>query len=272
MIVTRPWSFRPLVVASCVAAGVFAQAQVTGFSGFAATNGSAKLLAADTLQLTDGIADTVGGAEHQAGSAFYGVQVDVVHGWTATFHYVAVTDPSNLPADGITFVIQNDTRNTSALGDGGGGLGYGNVNNDGLGITPSAAFALNIWDNFGQSPRGTELLSTGAIDRNYTPLGNGIDLTSAVGVDVTLTYGNGLLSEHFQQGALSWDSPTQQAFVLSGVAIGGKAYIGFTGGDGYGLSDQRISGFRFAPVPEPFTMGLGIAGICLAVRRRLKAK
>lgn len=272
MVVSKPLSLRLLVVASSVTAGVFAQAQVTGFSGFAAGNGSANLLDPNTLQLTDGMMDS-GGAEHQVGSAFYASKVDVVDAWTATFHYVALTDPSYpYYADGITFAVQNDPRGTSALGDAGGGLGYGDISGSGNGIVSSAAFSLNIWNNFDTSPRGTDLLSNGSIDYNYTPLGDGIDLLSPAGVDVTLTYSNGLLNEHFQQGALSWDWPGAQAFNISALADpSGMAYIGFTGGDGLGLSDQRISNFQFGPTPtpEPCTLVvLAIGGIGLAVRRR----
>src|SRR6267142_4440511 len=63
---------------------------------------------------------------HKVGSAWYNTAQPVSGGFTTIFTFkisdTGATDP--FPADGLAFVIQNDTRGATALGGDGGCIGY----------------------------------------------------------------------------------------------------------------------------------------------------
>src|SRR5262249_40152953 len=84
-------------------------------------NGSQKVFPPNTTVLQP---TASGGGE--ATSAFYNRQVAV---GKFTTSFVLQDKNGNGSADGATFVIQNDPNGTGALGAGGGGLGYGGINN-----------------------------------------------------------------------------------------------------------------------------------------------
>ena len=254
-----------------VAAGILVGAQAyafSGFSDFAAANGSAAGFNSggftggydagfDTLQLTDG-----NGGE--ASSAFSNTQIDLTSNFSLSFHYSA-TDFGGLgPADGMALVFQGN--GTNSLGTGGDGLGYAGMGN-------SAAVAFNIWEPVGPAGRGTEFLTGGNVDHNYVHT-DPVDLTSALGVDVYLSYNatTHLLDEQLFQGGSFFDVFT--TLDLGGAVGSNSAYLGFTGGDGGGYSDQRISDLNMPGrifTPEPISMSL-MAGSALAgflkMRRR----
>src|SRR4051794_12256527 len=125
----------------------------------------------------------------QAGSAFYD-QAQRVDNFTASFHYAALNGSGN-PADGVTFVLQNDARTQFALGDGGGNLGYGG----GAAIQNSVAFEINIYAPQG---RGTTVQANGGTG-GYAPAG-GIDFLNPDGVNITLQYNGAFLKETLTQG------------------------------------------------------------------------
>jgi uncharacterized repeat protein (TIGR01451 family) len=84
-------------------------------------NGTAATTKGGVLQLTTS-------AQSQVGSAWYSVLQPVAEGFSTTFKF-QILNPSEPPADGIAFVIQNSDAGTSALGGGGGGIGYQNIPN-----------------------------------------------------------------------------------------------------------------------------------------------
>ena len=81
-------------------------------------------------------------------SAFLSNRVSIVS-FNAAFVYQDVTGVNG--ADGVTFCIQNDSNGSTALGAGGGALGYS-------GITPSFALAMNI---YAPNTRGIGFLQDG---------------------------------------------------------------------------------------------------------------
>ena len=86
-------------------------------------------LSADVLSLTDNNGN-------EAATAFYDI-AQYVEGFTASFTYTAGGTEA---ADGVTFCVQNSAAGPTALGAGGGSLGY-------KGINYSLAFELNIYAN-----------------------------------------------------------------------------------------------------------------------------
>jgi autotransporter-associated beta strand protein len=196
-------------------------------------SGGNAFLASNVLQLTSA-------ANNQATSAFYNVPVQPTGGFTASFVYQMT--PNGGPADGVTFVLQNDPRGVSALGAAGGGLGYG-------GITSSMAIALNIYAGAGGG-RGTQLLTGGNITNNINPNGGFNILTSGDPIQVVLSY-------NVAQQTLV-ETATDKLTGVSGTAnfyganlaniLGGtSAFVGFTGATGGANAQQQVSSFTFLP-------------------------
>lgn len=244
-----------LLVAVSGAAACSAQAQVSGFSAFAPANGSAAINGA-SLILTNN-----GGSEN--GSAFASAAQSLSAGFNASFVFTVSGDKI---ADGFTFTLQNDPRGMSALGSGGGYLGYGGVG----AVTNSVAVEFN----FNQS-NSTGLGTNGGIG-TPTNILNGISLASGQPVGVNLSYDGLALTETLTQSGSTF-SEVYDTGSLQSVLGGSSAYVGFTGSDGGGNSTQTVSDFSFqnspAAVPEASTtvslsllLMLGLGG--LAIRKR----
>jgi hypothetical protein len=189
-----------------------------------------------TLTLTDNNHSLSAG---EASSAFFNVPQNIT-AFTARFTYQAGGDRG---ADGVAFVLQNDTRGVHALGDNGGALGYGG----GGAIHPSAAIEFNI---FRSSTIGTNFATNGSTG-SY--LGTSpVDVSSGDPILVTLTYTGTTLTEtlHDQTTGATF-TRTFTGVNLPGIVGGNTAYVGFTGGTGAETSTQTISGFSFQGVTLP---------------------
>jgi hypothetical protein len=173
------------------------------------------------IELTDG------GTE-EAGSAYFHLPVKVTN-FTVNFDFQMV----NPQADGMTFVLQN--QGSTALGPGGGGLGYGPGAPGGSGgISPSAAIKFDLYSNQGEGPDSTGFYTDGASPTtpaiDLTPYS--IDLHSGHIFSVQLRYNGQELTE------LLTDTLTKRTFqktypvVLTKTLGARTARIGFTGGSG----------------------------------------
>jgi hypothetical protein len=236
-----------LLLATSALAAPAAQAQVSGFSAFAPANGSAVNNGA-SLILTNN-----GGSE--GGSAFAFAPQNISDGFHASFVYVVGGDAA---ADGFTFTLQNDPRTTSALGAGGGYLGYG-------GGTSAITNSVAVEFNFNQS-NSTGLGTNGSIG-TPTNILNGVSLASGQPILISLGYDGSVLTESLMQSGNTF-TVNYAMGSLQTVLGGPNAYVGFTGSDGGGSSTQTVSGFSFqnspAAVPEAstlFTFSLLLVGL-----------
>lgn len=183
---------------------------------------------ADVLTLTDG-------ANGEARSAYYQTAVPVVvagRGFSTSFVYQDATVGG---ADGVTFVLHNDSRGTIALGAGGGSLGY-------AGITPSVALEINIYNGH---PIGTQLLTNGVIaDAHATAP---IDFSSGDPINVALAYNPATttLTETDTDLTTSAVFTTSYTVDIAAVLGGNSAIMGFTGATGGVVSTQTISNFGY---------------------------
>jgi hypothetical protein len=198
-------------------------------SNLMTTNGSAKF-EGSVLQLTDG-------TPSQAGSAFM-PRMNVSR--FATQFDFKFTNPN---ADGITFTIQ--AAAATALGDTGGGLGYGLDPSFGInGIPNSIAVTFDLYSNDGEGFNSTGLFSNGqapSINGIRPFIGSNdltpglIDLRSPTTFRVNITYDSAQLIVSLTD--LTTNITASQYYDLNLVSILGtnQAFVGFTGGSG-GLS------------------------------------
>lgn len=221
------------------------RSSVTGFGavGTDSTVNGAANVAADVLTLTP----AAGG---QAGSLFFNNRVRT-DAFTASFTYNASAGSGN-PADGVTFTFQNDPRGATALGDGGGALGYGG----GAAITPSASLQLNIYAPAGGG-RGVTFAANGATGGPYT-LTAPLELYNTT-VTVNVTYDGTNATATFNDGTNNFTlGPVP---IDLGALVGSQAFVGFTGGTGGEFAAQTISNFSYqTPTFNTYSNTVNLSG------------
>jgi hypothetical protein len=193
-----------------------------------------------TLLLTDG-------ANSEVASAFYNTpQYD---GGFAAFFTYQEADGSAPLADGATFCIQNSPAGASALGGGGGELGF-------YGIGNSAALELNIYTG-SSGGRGIQFGTNGATPASPSPTPPyfscaPVNLASAHPINVRLFYSQGVVSVKLVD-ATTGDSflTSQNIGDLRGIIGSDSAYVGFTAATGGLNAIQTISNFRFSYSTAP---------------------
>jgi autotransporter-associated beta strand protein len=206
-------------------------------SGFNGGNGwtvnstgitSAAFPSANVLQLTDN-------AANEARSAFFNAPIPINQNFTASFTY---TPSGAIAADGVTFTLQNDPRGPTALGGGGGSLGY-------AGITNSVAVELNLFNGNPPTP-GTAQASGGILNGLYLPT-DPVVLTSGHPIAVTLAYDapTQTITETLNDAIANTSFSTQYGIGVPDNVLGNTAFIGFTGATGGSTSTQQISNFTF---------------------------
>jgi len=189
-------------------------------------NGSTKL-SGTRLRLTDG-----GGGE--ASSAFYSTPVNV-QSFTTNFSF----QMTSAVADGMTFVIQNGAA--TALGLGGGGLGYEDIGN-------SVAVKFDIYNNAGEGTDSTGMYVDGAVPTvpAVDMTSSGVNLLSGDVMNVQLGYNGTTLTLTIT------DASTLQSFTTSWTVnipttVGNTtALVGFTGGTGGYTAIQDVLSWTYS--------------------------
>ena len=200
------------------------------------TNGTLAIIANNVLELTDG---TNGG---QASSAFYAVPQYVGGSWTASFTY----NSHGGSADGTAFVLQ--TTNATAVGGGGGQLGYNGIAGNSL------AFEINLYPGNNETP-GIALAFDGAtgVYKTAAP----VDTASTNDIYVTLNWANGVLAVSLTDaGTLAHYSTNYTVGPIASVLGDDIAYVGFTGADGGAISYQTVSNFQFQSIIPPVSLSV----------------
>jgi len=184
------------------------------------------------------LTETNGG---HANSAFYNVG-QYVGGFVASFVY-----QTSGGADGTTFCLQNSSAGTSALGNSGGGFGYG-------GIMPSAAFEMNIYGLAAHGGVGIRVGTNGTIGDFSN---DGYNSTAPV----NYTNGDAIYVElYYMQGVMhvlmidptALTTNTSSFLVNVPATVGnGSAYIGLTGGEGGVTSIQTVTNFLYSYTTPP---------------------
>ncbi len=190
---------------------------------------------ANSLELTDG-------GSYEAGSGFWTTPVNI-QAFTTNFTFQL----TNATADGFTFTIQD--AGTTALGNYGGGLGYGINPNGGTtgGIAKSVAIKFDIYSNSGEGSDSTGIFTNGAAPTNpaVSLTSSGIVLSSGDTISAQLVYNGTTLTLNLTDTVTN--KTFTQAFTINIPSTVGAntAYVGFTGGTGGGTAIQNIKTWTF---------------------------
>jgi hypothetical protein len=229
----------------------------SGFSSAGLTLNGKAALSGTRLRLTDGRAG-------EASSAFSNTLVSV-QSFTNDFSF-QLTSPT---ADGFTFTIQGNSP--TALGTGGGGLGYGPSHPGGTpGIGKSMAVKFDLYSNVGEGSDSTGLYTNGASPTTpFVDLTNtGINLHNGHTFNVHMTYDGATLAEEITDATNSTSFRRSFPVNIPSLVGGSTGYVGFTGGSGGLTAVQDILSWTYVPSvnPQPLqittsSMPVGTVGV-----------
>ena len=165
------------------------------FNGSSRLNGTA-------LQLTDGTATA------ETGSAFWTTPVNV-QSFATDFTFLLNTN-----GDGITFTIQNEA--VTALGNGGGGLGFATVKS-------SVGVKFDLFNNAGEGNNSTGQYNKGAAPNvPATTLAGGVNLHSGDIFQAHMTYNGTTLTLTITDTVVPADTFTTSWTVFIPSEVGGN--------------------------------------------------
>ena len=215
------WTYTPLPVNGPAFNQGFLSPPLTNMTlnGGAAVNGTA-------LELTDG-------GTNEIRSAFYSNPVNVAQ-FSTNFDFLL----TNATADGFTFTIQGD--GPTALGAGGGGLGYG-------GLANSAAVKFDLFSNSGEGTDSTGFYTNGAgpaipsINLSST----GINFHSGDIFNVEMVYNGTTLSVTITDTGTNASVTESYTANIPALVGGQTAYVGFTAASGGFGAVQKILNWSY---------------------------
>lgn len=182
------------------------------------------------LQLTDGNL-------FESRTAWYNSPVDV-----RAFNTDFTFQLQNAMADGFTFTIQNDPSGPTAIGTGGGQLGYG-------GIKSSVAIKFDVFNNAGEGQSSTGFYGNGAEPTvpalDMTPL----YLNSGDVIQAHVAYDGSILTLNLYDLANGIRFQASKQIDIPAVVGASFAYVGFTGGTGGYSATQNILNWTYGYDP-----------------------
>ena len=214
------------------------------------------------------------GGQAGAGWAPQALALDFNAAFGFRFYFNLQNDPSQLRGDGLTLVLADAT----GVGNGGSDLGYGGLS------SASVAFAVDTFHFNGEPVSPSVQLLTGGSNTPvaYTETGLGDSIRNASYAFLgELSYAPsgtgdnaGMLTGTISNLLLgSFSVQAQVDFAALGLA-GQPVHYGFTAGNGLATDGQTIQWGAPAPVPEPGSWAMILAGLaCLGlIARRRRAQ
>ncbi len=205
-----------------------------GFAGATSQltlNGNANL-SGSNLDLTDGNFS-------EAGSAFTNNALDVAS-FQTSFNFQVLETYTYPLADGFTFTIQGNSP--SALGNGGGDLGYGGIGN-------SVAIKFDYYNNAGEGNDSTGIFTDG--QDPYVPAidltGTGVNISSGDVMNVAMQYDGSTLNVTITDTLTGASASQSYSVNIPSIVGGPAAFVGFTGGAGGLTSIPAILNWTYTP-------------------------
>lgn len=206
----------------------------------------------------------------QAGAAWYSTLVTVGLGFDTSFTY-QIPNPG---ADGLVFLVQNSASGASALGDGGGGIGYSGIDNS---LAVEIDTFRNDWDP-SNDHMAIQSCGTASNVAGHTFCNYGLNSPMAAIWDgqphtVRVAYVPGSFTVYFD-GSPVMTSALDLSALLS--IPGGQAYVGFTAATGGSWEYNNLLSWSFSSteqpggIPEPATfvlIGTGLLLVGFRLRR-----
>ena len=183
--------------------------------------------------------DLTNGGYSEQGSAFTNTTLDAAS-FSTSFDFQVFETYTYPLADGFTFTIQGNSP--TALGEGGGGLGY-------AGIGKSIAIKFDYYNNSGEGNDSTGLFTDGAYPTipAIDLTGTGINISSGDPINVAMNYNGSTLN--VTETDLFTNATASQSYSVNipGIVGGQSAYVGFTGGEGGLTSLPAILNWTYTP-------------------------
>ena len=183
------------------------------------------------VPVTNNVLTLTGGGLGEARSFFLDSPVYIGH-FTASYTF---QDIGGAGADGAVFVLQNSPVGPTALGGGGGGLGF-------AGISPSVGLEMNV---YGPNTPGIAFRVNGATGGPYSATAP-VGLASGHPLNCTVTYDGTTATLTMVDTVAGTSFTTNYTANLPSLVGQNTAYVGFTGASGGVASFIQISDFRFA--------------------------
>jgi hypothetical protein len=193
------------------------------------------VIANNTFTITDGSA-----GENR--SAWYKFPQNI-DSFQASWTYLDASDGGS--ADGVAFILQNDPRGTTALGGGGGGMGY-------IGITPSVAIMFNIYSGAPTATGSDVLFSTNGVGPStFFPFTSTapVNIASANPIAANVRYAGGVLTLTLQDTVALTTFSMSQVVNIPYFVGADTAYVGISGAEGGVFSSQSVANFVFISLP-----------------------
>ena len=216
-------------------------------------NGTAKQIS-NTLDLNG-----ASPARSQAGSAFLNNSVNLDSSTNFSTHFQSQISGTT----GLTFMLQNDSRGTSALGDPGGSFGYGNMtygqNNQ---ISQSVAIELsNLQNSWDVNNNHVALLINGDVMNTKTIASPQFSLGSGGKIDTWVDYNakSKNLSVYLSNTTIKPTAALLSSTIDLTQVLGNQFYTGFSAGsvkqNGANTLTDNINNWNFSAYSNTSTPG-----------------
>ncbi|TWT87772.1 Quinoprotein glucose dehydrogenase B precursor [Neorhodopirellula pilleata] len=199
--------------------------------------------------------ELTGATSGQSGSAFFTTPISLTNdgSFRTAFSFEATGGGGTNGADGLTFVIQNDPLNTSALGGTGDALGY-------QGITRSVAVEFDTYRNGADVNDNHVSILAGSTNFSLKSAIPGLDLNSGSRVYAWVDYNGSsdVLAVYVSQSNTRPATALLKTTVDLTSIVGDQGYVGFTAATGGRTNSHRILNWSLnqdIPPRDPPTTG-----------------